>query len=123
MTDDQQRNPVSVTLKCQLPIDNGTAFGFDLTVECLIGHIPGIVQKLLDAGVTPAQTPYTWDASKAAQNPPQTAPQDAPVVQAEVEPTPYCPVHQRPMKVSNHGGWFCTAKIAEGQFCQEKAAA
>jgi hypothetical protein len=26
---------------------------------------------------------------------------------------PLCPIHKKPMKPSQHGGWFCPVKIAE----------
>lgn len=26
---------------------------------------------------------------------------------------PLCPIHNKPMKPSQHGGWFCPVKIAE----------
>jgi len=26
---------------------------------------------------------------------------------------PMCPVHGKPMKQSQHGGWYCTAKVAD----------
>jgi len=26
---------------------------------------------------------------------------------------PTCPIHQRPMKQSKHGGWYCPVKIAD----------
>lgn len=40
---------------------------------------------------------------------------------------PLCPTHNKPMKASKHGGWFCTAKIADDDgtgkpvYCKQKA--
>ena len=42
---------------------------------------------------------------------------------APAQPTdepPRCPVHHRPMKPSQHGGWYCTAKNGEGEYCKER---
>lgn len=127
----QQPKPVSIVLKCQYaPVDNegneGDPFGFDLTAECLVAHIPGIVRKLQQAGIKPAQTPYTWDASKAAQNPPQMAPQGAPAMQqAPAGTPPLCPVHGVQMAESKFGGWYCKSQVGVGPdgkrvYCQEK---
>lgn len=121
----QQRNPVSVTVKCQYQTEGAPAFGFDLTAECLVEHIPGLLRKLAGVGVTPAQTPYTWDSQQTAQNPPQQATQGfqaAPQGQA-----PLCPVHGVQMAVSKFGGWYCKAKVGvgpdgKGVYCQEKVA-
>ncbi len=33
---------------------------------------------------------------------------------------PQCPTHHRPMKPSQHGGWYCTAKNGDGEYCKEK---
>lgn len=128
----KQPQPVSIVLKCQYtPVDQdgnpqGDAFGFDLTAECLIAHIPGIVNKLRQTGIKPAQTPYTWDASKAAQNPPQMAPQGAGMAPpaAQGQP-PLCPVHGVQMAPSKFGGWYCKSQVGIGPdgnkvYCQEK---
>lgn len=40
---------------------------------------------------------------------------------------PMCPTHNKPMKQSQHGGWYCTAKIADNDgsgrpvYCKAKA--
>lgn len=116
----QQRNPVAVTIKCQIPLEDGPAFGFDLTAECLVEHIPGLVRKLASVGVEAAQTPYTWSGQQAAQNPPQQAVQAA----SQGQP-PICPIHGVQMAVSKFGGWYCKAKNGIGPdgsavYCQEK---
>jgi len=39
---------------------------------------------------------------------------------------PMCPTHQKPMKRSQHGGWYCPAKIADDDgtgkpvYCKQK---
>lgn len=32
---------------------------------------------------------------------------------------PVCNVHNKPMKPSQHGGYYCTAKLADGSYCKE----
>ena len=39
---------------------------------------------------------------------------------AHTDEPPRCPVHHRPMKPSQHGGWYCTAKNGEGEYCKER---
>jgi len=40
---------------------------------------------------------------------------------------PICPTHNKPMKASQHGGWYCPVKIAEDGgdgkpvYCKQKA--
>ncbi len=41
---------------------------------------------------------------------------DAPVA-------PVCPLHQREMSASKWGGWFCTSKTDDGQYCPNKVKA
>jgi hypothetical protein len=36
--------------------------------------------------------------------------------------TPKCSIHQRPMRPSRNGGWFCPAKNGDGTYCQTRAA-
>lgn len=38
-------------------------------------------------------------------------------------PPPSCPVHDRPMKPSRFGGYYCPAPGARTKFCTEKGAA
>jgi hypothetical protein len=33
---------------------------------------------------------------------------------------PACPVHKRPMKESQYGGYYCVAKMTDGTFCKHK---
>jgi hypothetical protein len=45
--------------------------------------------------------------------PPQQAPADG--------SAPICRIHGRPMKQSQYGGWFCSQKDEQGQYCPQKA--
>lgn len=42
---------------------------------------------------------------------------------------PLCPTHAKPMKQSQHGGWFCTVKVADDDgagkpvYCKQKVKA
>lgn len=102
----EERNPVSVTIKCQCQ-----GFGLDLTAELLVSQIPGLIGKLKSAGIEPANSPYVWPAQTG-----QSA-----------TPAPTCPVHGTIMKPSKHkdGEYFCSAPIGlkpDGSkaYCQEK---
>lgn len=130
MSEEQKKQPVTVVLKCQYTIaatddtPASDAFGFDLTAECLVEQIPALVRKLHSIGVRAAQTPYTWDASKAAQNPPQMTP-GAPQAVATHGQAPVCPVHGTVMAQSKFGGWYCKALVGtrpDGSkaYCQEQ---
>lgn len=54
----------------------------------------------------------------------QTNPTTAPVANPSATPTgetPMCPLHNRRMKVSNYGGWFCTfSDPSTGEKCKQK---
>lgn len=53
---------------------------------------------------------------------PQQRPQQAPQQQAAGQ-APVCNLHNKPMKPSKFGGgWYCASKLADGTYCQEKAA-
>lgn len=109
MTTDQ-KNPITVTFKIQ-----HDGFGADLTAECLIEHIPGIVAKLREQGVTPANSPYVWEGQPSDRtNGAGSGSSDAPI----------CPVHGTPMRQSTkHSGWYCSRKIVDGSYCKERAVA
>jgi hypothetical protein len=34
---------------------------------------------------------------------------------------PACPVHKRPMKESQYGGYYCAMKMTDGTYCKSKA--
>ena len=104
----EERTPVSVTIKCQ-----HDGFGFDLTAELIVGHIPGLVAKLKAAGITPANSPYVWQGQPA---------------NAATPAAPVCKIHGVQMKPSKHedGAFFCSAPIGVGpdgkkRYCSEKA--
>lgn len=107
----EQRNPVQVVIKCQ-----SLGFGFDLTAELTVNQIPGLIGKLRDAGIEPANSPYVWVGQPAHANATQTA--------------PLCPIHGVCMKESKHkaGEYYCSVQIGtngDGKkvYCQEKVSA
>lgn len=62
----------------------------------------------------------TWEKIPPA---PVTAGTTPPQSATATGTAPYCSVHGRPMKLFNgkYGSfWKCTAKLAEGEWCQEK---
>jgi transposase len=42
------------------------------------------------------------------------------LLQANGMIVPQCPIHHRAMKQSQYGGFYCTAKNGEGEYCKEK---
>lgn len=103
-----EKNPVSVTIKCQ-----ADGFGFDLNAELLVEHIPGLLTKLREAGVTPANSPYVWEGQPADRTAGGSAPS-----------APICPVHGTPMLPSKKGnGFYCPKKLDDGSYCKAKAVA
>ena len=107
MTTDE-KNPVTVTFKIQLD-----GFGADLSAECYIDHIPGIVKKLRESGVTPANSPYIWEGQPADRGTGNGSNASAPI----------CPVHGTPMLPSKKGsGYYCPRKVEAGGYCRAKAA-
>ena len=103
----EERRSVHVVFKAQLD-----GFGMDMTAECLVDHLPGLVAKLRAVGVEPAHTPYVLCA--IGGNPASTS-------------APCCPIHHTIMKESKHkaGEWFCSASIglkADGNkaYCDQK---
>jgi hypothetical protein len=46
--------------------------------------------------------------------------QTSPADQAPQGAAPICNLHNRPMKPSKYGGWYCPAKLADNSYCQEK---
>ncbi len=61
-----------------------------------------LLAKMEAAGVKPAGNGHKCAAPVEAQG-------DA----AQGEAAPMCPTHNKPMKASKSGGWFCPVKIAE----------
>ena len=53
--------------------------------------------------------------------PPEDAPRQSGAPSQGQASTPKCNTHNRAMKQSQHGGWYCTAKLADGSYCKERA--
>jgi hypothetical protein len=115
----EERREIEITIKVQCD-----GYGADITASCMVDQIPGLIRRLKEHHIEPAQTPYTRDAQQAAQMPPAGAPHTQPVE----GPAPLCPAHGKPMKASQRraGEFYCLAKIGtdpatgQGIFCTEK---
>jgi hypothetical protein len=105
------KREVSVTFKVQCD-----GFGADVTADCLIEHIPGIVARLREHGIAPANSPYVWqgqpqDRASANGNGHAANAQDAPV----------CPRHNQPLLHSKFGnGWYCGSKTDNPEWANPK---
>jgi hypothetical protein len=93
--------------------------GFPITItlnDIKLDQLDNALAALMDRGYMPAEVPSVLTSPNAP----------APVAHAQpAAPTgeaPICPVHtDRRMKVSNYGGWFCTAaNLQTGEKCKEK---
>lgn len=51
---------------------------------------------------------------------PTTVQSNNQTVDAGDDTPPVCNVHNRPMKRSQYDGWYCTAKLADGSYCDQK---
>lgn len=65
----------------------------------------------------------TFGADAVAAALPQPPVAHAGAAVAPAGGTPKCNTHNKAMKQSNHGGWYCTAKLGDGSYCTEKVAA
>lgn len=75
--------------------------------QTLLSHYENVVQHLLDKG--------GWQVSKGAARP---AAAEAPASNG----APTCRVHGTAMKESRKpGSYFCSKKLANGEYCTEKA--
>lgn len=101
------KNTVQVTFKIQ-----HEGFGADLTAECLIEHIPGIVKKLRDAGIEPALTPYAGTAMGLSS--PAGAHGNGAAAGA-----PVCPRHNQTMKEGKFG-WMCPSKTDNPEWANQR---
>lgn len=63
-----------------------------------------VLSKLLEPGAAPV-------AQRATQGRPAAPAADG---------TPMCRDHQEPMKPSQYGGFYCTAKYEDGTYCKRK---
>ncbi len=91
--------------------------GYPITItlnDMKLDQLDDALATLLERGYMPAEVPSVLGPNAPA---PATAAPAAPTGEA-----PICPVHtDRRMKVSNYGGWFCTAtNLATGEKCKEK---
>lgn len=92
--------------------------GFPITIsynDMTIDRLDEALAVLLERGYMPAEAPSVLASPNAPA--PTAAQPMAPTGEA-----PICPVHtDRRMKVSNYGGWFCTATNAmTGEKCTQK---
>ena len=113
--------PASVTIKAYAPS------GFDVLLTIRDDDTAALIERMMGA--------LGWLASKnfrpaygngKALAPKTTPPQNAPPAQ-ETPPqaqgdAPVCEYHG-PMKPSQYGGFYCSKKMADGSYCQNKVAA
>lgn len=90
--------------------------GFPIVVtlnDIKLDQLDSALATLLERGYMPAEAPSVLGPN---------APAPAGATNAPTGEAPICPVHtDRRMKVSNYGGWFCTAtNLATGEKCKEK---
>jgi hypothetical protein len=97
-TPEAQRPPIDLTVRAELdgwPCD----LHFTLPAE----KVRAALARLVELGYSPR-----------AAAPAQAAPAPRP------ESPPTCPVHGTvKVKPSNHGGYFCAAKLPDGSYCKE----
>ena len=91
--------------------------GFPITVtlnDIKLDQLDASLAALLERGYMPAEVSSVLT--------PPNAPAPAQQPATPTGEAPICPVHtDRRMKVSNYGGWFCTAtNLATGEKCKEK---
>lgn len=103
MSATDNKREVSVVLKIQCG-----GFAGDLEAVCTVDVIPGLIAKLRDAGIEPANSPYLWQQNGNA---------------TDGSNVPLCPVHGKPMRPSKYGdgGYYCPTKLADGSYCKERA--
>lgn len=111
--------PASATVKV---VDQSTQMEWLVTVRdpayarLLIRELGDISALLNEVGFI-----ASIDSRGAGRQSAATAPDSAPTT------APMCPTHNRPMKQSQRGGWYCTAKIVEDGgdgkpvYCKQKA--
>lgn len=103
----QQKRPVTATFRV---IING--FAADLEATGTLDELVAFANKMTaHEAIQPGNSPLLWPAKDTSTT-----------NSASADDTPICPVHGTPMKPSRKGtGWFCTRKIANGEYCRETA--
>ena len=91
--------------------------GFPITItlnDIKLDQLDASLAALLERGYMPAEVSSVLT--------PPNAPAPAQQPATPTGEAPICPVHtDRRMKVSNYGGWFCTAaNLQTGEKCKEK---
>lgn len=126
MSENSTESTVSATIKLT------TEKGGDILLTVRAGANAGEVKEVLTTMVTALKwaanelhiTAKTNGVKVHATNgnghaqPAQAAP---PQAQAYTDDNPpVCNLHNKPMKPSQYGGWYCTSKLADGSYCNEK---
>ena len=97
---------------------NGMYKGYPVTLEteAAIKSMPGIVQELLDVGITPPESLSEFVKQVDARgNRPVTT-------ETNKVSAPLCSVHRSEMRAGNKGGFYCSRKNADGTWCDERVA-
>lgn len=92
---DPQGQEVMLTFRCALASN----------ADKLIDHYSHITNLLTKANWQPVKA-----GAKASQDNAQPA----------ASGTPTCPVHGSAMRASQHGGHYCSKKLADGSYCKAK---
>lgn len=106
--------PASCTVKFYIGDYDAMLTLRDMTGQALLAKLPALLSTLGKMGATP--TYRRRDADPASNG------------QATNGNAQICPTHGKPMKESQHGGWFCPVKIADDDgsgkpvYCKAKKA-
>ncbi len=115
----QHEAAVSATIKMQ------TAAGAEFLFTVRSGATPSMVEQALDSfvyGVKYAKDKYHFEPLVEIYTPAPNGNGQAQSSPPEGE-QPVCNLHNRAMKPSQYGGWYCTAKNEDGTYCKNKISA
>ena len=106
---------------------NGIYEGYPVTLEAdaIPQQLSGIIQDMLDVGITPPESLSEFvksvevQAGKAGNRPLPTDHQP-PTNETNNVSAPLCPVHRAEMRAGNKGGYYCSRKNADGTWCDER---
>jgi len=102
--------PASVELRFTLRGYDCSLVLKDVTGQSVLTRLDAAITHLEKIGSAPNATPAPATNGTAANGTP-----------------PMCPIHNSPMKLSRHGGWYCPAKILDDDgsgkpvYCKAKA--
>lgn len=116
----EQRREVEVKIKVQ-----HEGYGADITAICTVDQIPGLIRRLREHGIEPANTPYVGSVNAQHGQEP-AAPGATESSQGIWGTPPTCSIHGTPMKPSRKPNtWFCSRRVGVSPdgtpiYCSEK---